>query len=154
MRDDMDRARRLGYHFAAKLVRGYKMVGHGRGFKCHLTPHFPTPNSSRIQVRGAYMISERKRALELGYPSPIHDTIEATHACYDGNVQMALEAMARGEKVEVLVASHNQASIEKAVAAMGALGLEPAASGVYFGQVRCVGQEGWDGTGRKGAHSD
>lgn len=54
------------------------------------------------------MVSERKRAEERGYPSPIHDTIEETHARYDSNVAMALEAMARGEKVEVLVASHNQ----------------------------------------------
>ena len=126
------------------------------------------------------MVSERQRAQKQGYPSPIHDTIEDTHACYDGNVQMALEAMARGEKVELLVASHNQvggrrgmwvrvclvdrfsrfslaavtdatwwcprhihapthirrqASIEKALAGMGALGLEPAKSGVYFGQL-------------------
>lgn len=66
---------------------------------------FKTTNK---QVRGAYMVSERQRAQKMGYPSPIHDTIEATHACYDGNVQMALEAMARGEKVELLVASHNQ----------------------------------------------
>lgn len=54
------------------------------------------------------MVSERQRAQKMGYPSPIHATIEATHACYDGNVQMALQAMARGEKVELLVASHNQ----------------------------------------------
>jgi proline dehydrogenase len=54
------------------------------------------------------MVSERKRAQEMGYESPIHDEIEATHECYDGSVRMALEAMARGEKVEVLVASHNQ----------------------------------------------
>ena len=39
-----------------------------------------------------------------------------------------------GEGAEVMVASHNQPSIERTVAAMAALGLPPSA-GVYFGQL-------------------
>jgi proline dehydrogenase len=50
-----------------------------------------TPRSSKREnfwfgaklVRGAYMVAERARAVEMGYPSPIHDTIEDTHANYD-----------------------------------------------------------------------
>ena len=45
-----------------------------------------------------------------GYDSPTHDKIEDTHATYDGCVEKCLQAMARGEKVEVLIASHNQVS--------------------------------------------
>ena len=30
-------------------------------------------------VRGAYMVSERQRAAELGYDDPIHATLEDTH---------------------------------------------------------------------------
>ncbi len=36
---------------------------------------------------------------------------------------------------EVMVATHNQASIEATVALMGQLGIEPAAPGVSFGQL-------------------
>lgn len=34
-------------------------------------------------VRGAYMVLERQRAQDLGYPSPIHDTVADTHANYN-----------------------------------------------------------------------
>lgn len=34
-------------------------------------------------VRGAYMVLERRRALEKNYPSPICETIEETHANYN-----------------------------------------------------------------------
>lgn len=56
------------------------------------------------------MVSERKRAEALGYPSPIHDTLHDTHTNYDAAVAQALSAMAQGGKVEVLIASHNQVS--------------------------------------------
>lgn len=102
---EMQRAQRQDYFFAAKLVRG------------------------------AYMITERKRAEELGYPSPIQETIEDTHATYDGCVQLCLEAMARGENVELLIACHNQASIEKALVEMERLNLKGNTAGVYFGQL-------------------
>ena len=105
LQDDMDRAKRQGYYFAAKLVRG------------------------------AYMVTERKRAAELGYESPVHETIAATHATYDGCMERMLEAMAQGDKVEVLIASHNQRSIEKSLASMARLGLEQEKVGVYFGQL-------------------
>ena len=52
-RVDMERAKREGYFFAGKLVRG------------------------------AYMVAERERAAKMGYDSPIHDTLEDTHANYD-----------------------------------------------------------------------
>ena len=50
---DMERAQREGWCFGAKLVRG------------------------------AYMFMERDRAKQCGYPSPVNDTIEATHANYN-----------------------------------------------------------------------
>ena len=34
-------------------------------------------------VRGAYIHAEQKRAAELGYPSPIRDSLEATHQNYN-----------------------------------------------------------------------
>lgn len=50
---DMDRAQREGFHFGAKLVRG------------------------------AYMYLERAVAEKKKIVSPIWDTIEQTHLCYD-----------------------------------------------------------------------
>ncbi len=34
-------------------------------------------------IRGAYMNEERQVAKEMGYESPVHDSIEETHACYN-----------------------------------------------------------------------
>mmetsp|Transcript_5093 Transcript_5093/g.14616 ORF Transcript_5093/g.14616 Transcript_5093/m.14616 type:complete len:636 (-) Transcript_5093:748-2655(-) len=86
-------------------------------------------------VRGAYMVIERERALKLDYPSPIHDTIEDTHHNYNKCVAEVLEHVA-GEGAEVMVATHNQGSIESTVAQMGQLGIHPPhKSGVFFGQL-------------------
>jgi len=37
-------------------------------------------------IRGAYMSEERALALENNYESPVWDTMEDTHKCYDSNV--------------------------------------------------------------------
>jgi hypothetical protein len=77
---------------------------------------------------GAYMHLERARASQLGYQSPVWDTLEQTHSCYDSSVAAMLRAVAeRG--AEVMVASHNQRSVELAVGGMARLGLEPRGSG-------------------------
>lgn len=102
--EDMERARREGYVFAAKLVRG------------------------------AYLELERKRAAEQGYPSPVWDTIQETHVNYDRSV-VAVLADVKTHKAEVMVASHNEDSIELTVRAMAKHGLPPSGSGVYFGQL-------------------
>ena len=83
---DLERSQRFGYHFAGKLVRG------------------------------AYMTHERQRAEEMGYPDPIHETIEDTHNTYDEAVEYLLKKYAENNgKIEVMIASHNQQSIEKAI---------------------------------------
>ena len=79
------------------------------------------------------MVLERRRAAELGIPSPIWDTAEQTHAAYDVAVASLLPWV-RDAGAEVMVATHNQPSVERAVAGMAALGLPPAAP-VAFGQL-------------------
>lgn len=37
-------------------------------------------------VRGAYMNEERDLAQKYGYESPVWDTIDETHKCYNDNV--------------------------------------------------------------------
>lgn len=66
----------------------------------------------------------------LPVPSPLRRCVEEMLRCVGR------------EGAEVMVASHNQQSIEAAVERMAALGLPPA-SGVYFGQL--LGEAGAGG---------
>mmetsp|Transcript_39726 Transcript_39726/g.72724 ORF Transcript_39726/g.72724 Transcript_39726/m.72724 type:complete len:592 (-) Transcript_39726:88-1863(-) len=103
---DLRRSERLGFHFAAKLVRG------------------------------AYMVHERKRAKEMKCPSPIHDTAEDTHRCYDGVVELLLRhRLQHSPGLEVMIATHNKESIEKAVNLMTELGLGPNDETAHFAQL-------------------
>eukprot|EP00879_Flechtneria_rotunda_P002759 GHRR01002968.1.p1 GENE.GHRR01002968.1~~GHRR01002968.1.p1 ORF type:complete len:566 (+),score=216.84 GHRR01002968.1:798-2495(+) len=102
--EDMERARREGYVFAAKLVRG------------------------------AYVQLERARAVKLGYESPIWETIQQTHDNYNNCLDAIMDEVVVA-KAQVMVASHNQTSIERAVAGMVARNIPPTGSGVYFGQL-------------------
>jgi proline dehydrogenase len=86
-------------------------------------------------VRGAYLTLERSRAEEMGYTDPVHGTIEDTHKAYDSAVKQMIQKVGAGEKKEVMLATHNQASIEKAMAEMNALGLQLGKDAVYFGQL-------------------
>ena len=106
VKTDLQRSERFGFHFAAKLVRG------------------------------AYMIHERERAKELGRPSPIHDTALHTHICYDEVIEMLLKhRQLRGPGIEIMIATHNKESIQKAVQLMNELHLEPNGECVHFAQL-------------------
>ncbi|CAM9383598.1 unnamed protein product [Choristocarpus tenellus] len=85
-------------------------------------------------VRGAYMHSERLRAMEGGYESPIFEKIEETHANYNAAIDMVLQHIAEGQRADVMIATHNQASIEHAIYRMRDLGVSTSA-GVSFGQL-------------------
>lgn len=58
-------------------------------------------------VRGAYMEKERNRAIELGYPSPIHETKEACDRDYNACIEYCINNI---KKIAVMVASHNDHS--------------------------------------------
>jgi proline dehydrogenase len=58
-------------------------------------------------VRGAYMEKERKRALEKGYPSPIHINKEATDHDYNLALRFCVDNY---KSIACCNASHNQAS--------------------------------------------
>jgi len=104
--EDMERAERHSFHFGAKMVRG------------------------------AYMEGERALAESLQYESPIHDTIEDTHNCYNNSVAYLLEESVKTDrKIEVMLASHNQESIEKAIQKMCELNIDPQDKTICFGQL-------------------
>lgn len=101
---DMELARREGYMFGAKLVRG------------------------------AYMEQERLRASSLGYEDPIHPSYKATSKCFDEVMNAVLEETKRGN-ANVLIATHNENSIQVAVKRMHELGILPKEKKVFFGQL-------------------
>uniref|UniRef100_A0A0G4GI73 Proline dehydrogenase n=1 Tax=Chromera velia CCMP2878 TaxID=1169474 RepID=A0A0G4GI73_9ALVE len=72
-------------------------------------------------VRGAYMEQERRLAAEGGTEDPIHPTKEATHACFDACAAELIRRLPFG--AEVLLGTHNEDSILKAVGLMKDLGL-------------------------------
>ncbi len=100
---DMERSSRENFGFAAKLVRG------------------------------AYMYAERELAIEEGRESPIHESLDDTHASYDRNVESVLEYIAKNNSgAEVMFATHNSRSVKFAVRCMADMNIR---KGVYFGQL-------------------
>ncbi|KAF9942503.1 hypothetical protein BGZ67_001485 [Mortierella alpina] len=111
-------------------------------------------------VRGAYMVSERKRALELGLEDPICNGIEATHHSFNAGLDFVLTELARplrqgavseqgvdhqgscmqptlsSSRVLLVVASHNMDSTIRTCEQMQELGLEPRSGLVMFGQLK------------------
>ncbi|XP_062941775.1 proline dehydrogenase 1, mitochondrial isoform X4 [Cynocephalus volans] len=102
---DVELARREGWCFGAKLVRG------------------------------AYMAQERARAAEIGYEDPINPTYEATNTMYHRCLNYVLEELKHNAKAKVMVASHNEDTVRFALSRMEDLGLHPADRQVYFGQL-------------------
>jgi len=60
-------------------------------------------------VRGAYLEKERARALEMGYPSPICETIEETHNNYNAGLKYCVENI---DIFHLSNATHNEYSCE------------------------------------------
>jgi proline dehydrogenase len=59
-------------------------------------------------VRGAYMEQERKRALEMGYPSPIYPDKESTDAAFDQAIDLCLQNL---DRTSLFVGTHNEKSL-------------------------------------------
>ncbi len=55
-------------------------------------------------VRGAYMVKERQRAEEMGYPSPVHPDKAATDSAYNAAVRFCVDHY---EHIATCNASHN-----------------------------------------------
>ncbi|RUS19028.1 FAD-linked oxidoreductase-like protein [Endogone sp. FLAS-F59071] len=97
-------------------------------------------------VRGAYMVSERKRASDLGLPSPILPDLAATHASYDAGVELLLQVLGEARRddsplspvnspIVFMIASHNRESVIAACSGMEKRGVRPEDGVVMFGQL-------------------
>jgi len=84
-------------------------------------------------IRGAYMNEERELAEAQGYESPIWDTLEETHKCYNDNMQHIIKNM--NENDMMLVASHNVDTVNIATSMIDDTDLKQNER-VVFGQLR------------------
>lgn len=83
-------------------------------------------------VRGAYLEKERKRAEEMGYPSPIQPDKESTDRDYDEAVQLCIDHL---DQCSLIVASHNEHSNKLAVDLLQKKGLPINHERVHFSQL-------------------
>jgi proline dehydrogenase len=83
-------------------------------------------------VRGAYMEKERKRAVEIGYPSPIQKDKDATDHDYNLALRLAFENIKNGS---LIVASHNEKSSLLATELASAAGLTTKHPNLHFSQL-------------------
>lgn len=58
-------------------------------------------------VRGAYMEKERKRASDMGYPSPIQETKEKSDEDYNRSLQFCVEHI---DRIAICAGTHNEQS--------------------------------------------
>eukprot|EP01113_Clastostelium_recurvatum_P036101 TRINITY_DN5104_c0_g1_i4.p1 TRINITY_DN5104_c0_g1~~TRINITY_DN5104_c0_g1_i4.p1 ORF type:complete len:612 (-),score=124.82 TRINITY_DN5104_c0_g1_i4:23-1672(-) len=118
-------------------------------------------------VRGAYMTSERERAASMGRPDPIQDTLADTHNAYYQGLELTLDnlflsgpggqevkdkdtklAAAKGAKAlspakrgvtGLMVGSHNENSILRAVDQVRSRNIDPRDRSVQFAQLYGMG---------------
>ncbi|WP_111598128.1 proline dehydrogenase family protein [Chitinophaga skermanii] len=83
-------------------------------------------------VRGAYMEKERKRAEEMGYPSPIQPNKEATDRDYNAGVKYCIERL---QDLALFVGTHNEDSCMLAATLLHENGYEHQHPRVSFSQL-------------------
>lgn len=83
-------------------------------------------------VRGAYMEKERKRAEEMGYPSPIFPDKESCDRSFNEGVKFCIEHL---DRISLVVASHNEYSNMYAVQLLQEKGLPVKHPHVHWSQL-------------------
>ncbi len=83
-------------------------------------------------VRGAYMEKERARALEKGYPSPIHPDKAGTDAAFDEAIQISLK---NADIATIFCGSHNENSNQLFAESILAANLERNDPRFWFSQL-------------------
>ena len=87
-------------------------------------------------VRGAYMEKERERAVEKGYPSPIHENKAGTDADYNGAIEYCMRHF---KEVAFVAATHNEISTQRLAALMHEMGASPNHPNIFFSQLYGMG---------------
>ncbi|XP_061445611.1 hydroxyproline dehydrogenase [Rhineura floridana] len=87
-------------------------------------------------VRGAYLEKERKLAKEKGCPDPVQPSWEATNESYQCCLDFGLDQACRVRgRFELIVATHNEASVMHTVQRMAEMGIDKSAGPISFGQL-------------------
>lgn len=83
-------------------------------------------------VRGAYMERERRRAAEMGYPSPIYPDKAGSDEGYNGALKLCVENI---DIVSLFSGTHNEQSCEYLVNLMAQNNLQPGDKRIFFSQL-------------------
>jgi proline dehydrogenase len=83
-------------------------------------------------VRGAYMERERKRAIDMGYASPIQPDKESTDKAYDKALTYSIEHI---DRISIFNGTHNEASNRHLAALMQEHGIAKNDSRIWFAQL-------------------
>jgi len=83
-------------------------------------------------VRGAYMEKERKRAEEMGYPSPIQPTKEAADRDYNEALKFSIKHI---DRVAIVAGTHNEKSCQLLAELLNDRNIDPKNPHVYFSQL-------------------
>ncbi|MEJ2881976.1 proline dehydrogenase family protein [Pedobacter sp. GR22-6] len=83
-------------------------------------------------VRGAYMEKERKRAEEMGYPSPIQPTKEASDRDYDESLKYSMEHI---NEIAIVCGTHNEQSSRLLAQLLDEYDIDHNHPHVYFAQL-------------------
>ncbi|MFY8064867.1 MAG: proline dehydrogenase family protein [Flavobacterium sp.] len=83
-------------------------------------------------VRGAYMEKENNRAEEMGYPTPICESKEATDINYDVTMEYMMDNL---DIMSIFAGTHNESSSYKLIEMMESKGISKNDNRIWFGQL-------------------
>ena len=83
-------------------------------------------------VRGAYMEKENNRAEEMGYPTPICESKEATDINYDATMTYMMDNL---DVMSIFAGTHNESSSYKLIEMMESRGIAKNDNRIWFGQL-------------------
>ena len=83
-------------------------------------------------VRGAYMEKENNRAEEIGYPTPICESKEATDINYDLTMEYMMDNL---DVMSIFAGTHNESSSYKLIEMMESRGISKNDNRIWFGQL-------------------
>ncbi len=83
-------------------------------------------------VRGAYMEKERRRAAELGYPSPIQPNKEAADEDYNAALRFCVDNI---DRIAFVAGTHNEQSCQLLAELLSDKNIDPKNPHVYFSQL-------------------
>ncbi len=87
-------------------------------------------------VRGAYMEKERERAVEIGYPSPIHASKASTDQDYNAAIEYCMK---HHQAVSFVAATHNEFSTRLVAEMMHEAGISPNYPNICYSQLYGMG---------------